>query len=380
MGAHQTTFEAGADHLLDVRVLRFRMSPEREEPTLLALELVGAGRTHDAIEVVDGALAADPEDVDLLLGCGVAAVRGGQLAFAQLVLTRAAKLDPAWGEPLRWLAKVLAMRGREDKAVAVARRALAAGEDDAELVAMVRRDDRRRALDARLASYADDPDTEEPALLAQALLEETREAEALAVVRGALARDPRDSDLHVLEARALLARREREAAKDALARAIEHAPAWGEPARMLADLLADEGALIDALRVVERALAHDREDEALIACRVRVEDAMRAAGIERPERVEAGLDDLLSTLDRIDPIGDETRRGFARCDTAVDLAAPVLERPRRRPLLAHAASASHPDRRRKGWLPSLQRRLFGASARAPGVGGEDAPRRPVASA
>ncbi|MDQ3032783.1 MAG: hypothetical protein M3Y87_10225 [Myxococcota bacterium] len=347
MSTHHTTSEGALGHQLDLRVLRFRNRPEREDPAMLALELAQAGRTHDAIEVVDAALAADPDDLDLLLGCGVAAMRAEQLAFAQLVLTRAARQAPAWGEPLRCLAKVLSMRGREDKAIDVARRALSLGEDDAELSEMVRRDDRRRALDAQLALFRADPDGLEPALLAQELLAEQRELDALEVATLALARDD-DPDLHVVSARAHLARCERELAKESLACAITAAPEWSEPARMLGELLADEGALLAALPIVERALTHDLGDGALVALRTRIEVAMIAAGIERPEATDAGVDALLSTLDRIDPIGDETRRAISRSKIR------EVERPRAR----------------SGWLPRIARTLFGGAP-------IDAPRTPV---
>ncbi|AKF05189.1 tetratricopeptide repeat protein [Sandaracinus amylolyticus] len=325
------TFEGTLDHQLDVRVLRFRSRPDSEEPALLALELVSAGRTHDALEVVDSALQADPDDVDLLLGCGVAAVRTGQLTFAQLVLTRAAKKAPEWAEPLRWLAMVLSMRGREERAADVARRALAAGATDDATRELVRRHERRVALDARLARFRDDPEHEEPALLAQALLDDEREAEALEVIASALGREE-DADVLVVEARARTARREHARAEDALRRALALAPEWSEPARLLGTMLADRGALLEALPIVERALARNLDDGALVALLGRIEDQMRAAGISRPELADAHLDDLLSTLDRIDPIGDETRREIA---------------------------PSEPVRKRSGWLPRIARRFFG---------------------
>lgn len=344
MNAHSgtATFEGTVDHQLDVRVLRFRSRRDSEEPALLALELVAAGRTADALEVVDAALRADPDDVDLLLGCGVAAMRSGELTFAQLVLTRAAKQAPDWSEPLRALAKVLVLRGREDRAADVARRAIELDGGDDETRALVRRHERRVALDVRIARFRETPEEEEPALLAQALLEEGRERESLEVIAAALARDTDDADLRVVEARARIARHEHGAAEEALRRALAQAPEWSEPARMLGTLLADRGALLEALPIVERALARNLEDEALVALRGRIEEQMAAAGIERPELADARLDALIATLDRIDPIGDATRQGLARCDTLVDVPSPV-----------------DPARRRTGWLPSFARRLFG---------------------
>lgn len=349
MDSHQPTFDGALDQQLDLRVLRFRNEPEREDPALLVLELVSAGRTHDAIEVVDAALRAEPDDVDLLLGCGIAAMRAEQLAFAQLVLTRAARQAPAWSEPLRVLSSVLSMRGRPEKAVEIARRALELGATDAELQQRVQRDDRERALDAQLESFRADPTSIEPALLAQELLAQERTRDALEVIESALSIEE-DADLHVIAARIQRSRGERELARAALARAIALTPDWAEPARMLGELLLDEGALLEALPIIESALARHLEDASLVELRLRLEDAMRDAGITRPESTDAGLDELLSTLDRIDPIGDETRRAISRPDTLVDVASPAFDDDR--------------PRRRSGWLPTIARTLFGGS-RAP---------------
>lgn len=320
------TFDDTA-HRLDVRLLRFRERPAREDPALLALELASAGRAHDAIEVLDAALARDPDDADLLLACGEAALHAGKLAFAQHALTRAAALAPGWPEPLRRLARVLSMRGRHDKAVEVARRAVASGARDPELVAMVQAEDRRRALQARLALFRADPDREEPALLAQALLDEGRAQDALEVVRAATARDD-DADLRMIEARARLARGETAEAERALERACALAPEWIEPARALAECLRDRGE-------IERAHEVARPFAGL------------AEALAIPPSGASALDELLGVLERIDPIGDETRRRLARCDTLVDEVAPVDEESPRPP--------------RRGWLPRIARALFGAT-------------------
>jgi Flp pilus assembly protein TadD len=338
----------GAEHL-DVRLLRFRNRPDREEPALLALELIAAGRTHDALEVVDLALRRDPEDVDVLLGCGIAAARSGQLAFAQWVLTRAAKAAPDWVEPRRWLARVLVMRGKHARAVDVARCALAAGDDAADIAEMVRRDDRRRALDARIEAFRRDRDVEEPALLAADLLADERAADALAVARLGLASEE-DPDLRVAEARALLALGDREGAERSLEMALDQAPAWEEPVRMLCDLLLDRGALPEALSLVERALAATPASEALRDLRARVEVAMRAAGVEHPAEQDTALDQLLATRDTVDPISDQPRSSLAHRFTAGSRAAP------------RGGRGARP-----GWLSRVARWLFGLAPSAPGA-------------
>lgn len=370
MGAQHTTSEhvgiGASDHLLDLRLLKFRNRPEGEDPAMLAIELALGGRTNDAIEVVDEALARDPEDLDLLLGCGVAAMRGGRLAFAQIVLTRAALADRTWTEPLRHLSDVLERRGRADRAIEVARHAVRAGERDPAVVARVAADDRRRALDARLASFRADPDREEPALLAQELAAQGRNEDALFVATTAIAREDDDADLRMIEARAQIADGDRDAAERALGRAIELAPGWAEPARTLADSMLERGALIPALTTIERAIAATPDDGSLGEARDRILAAMERAGVARPGVADAALDALLGQLDRIDPIGDDTRAGFSRSDTLVD--APAPERPARR----------------TGWLPTIARTLFGRPSPVTDGAGRSAslaaPRLPIARA
>lgn len=344
MAAQETTSAPATtlaiDPTLDLRLLRLRSRPDAEDPAMIALELALAGRTHDAIEVVDEALARDPEDVDLLLGCGLAAMGAGQLAFAQIVLTRAALADRGWTEPLRHLARVLERRGRGDRALQVARHAVAAGDRDPGLVAKVLADDARRALDARLRAFRQDPDLDEPSLLAQALAAQDRWDDALAIVLEAIAGDD-DADLRVIEARARTVRGEHDEAERALARALELAPAWAEPARMLADRQLDRGAMLPALATIERAIVASPEDASLGASRDRILEAMAHAGVTRPGVADAQLDTLLGELDRIDPIGDDTRAGFVRGeDTLLDI-------------------PTEPARRRTGWLPTIARSLFG---------------------
>lgn len=324
---------------LDLRILRFRSRPV-EDPALLALELVSAGRAHDAIEVVDTALGRDPDDVDVLLGCGLAAMRAGKLSFAQWVLTRAALAAPGWSEPLRSLSEVLAMRGREQASLAVARRALAAGDRDPRLSARVQEADRAGALDARLASFRADPGRHEPALLAGEFAAAGRTSDALAVLETALSRED-DADLRWVEARVRDARGDHAGAEAALCRAVALAPDWEEPVLALAAKLRDRGAHREALAVVSRALASRVESQALDALRGELEKALPPT----PAQAAVAVDRLLGDLDRVDPIGEETRRDLAHNDTLVD--EPAI-------------------RKRKGWLPRItpRARPIGAPAGA----------------
>ncbi len=121
MSAHTTT---RGDHTLNLRVLRFRRAPDREEPVMLALDLCARQRFEDAIDVAEAALDRAPDDAELLLPLGRAYYEDGQHERAQAVLVAAAKAEPCWAEPFAWLARVLDARGRTDKATELAVRAV----------------------------------------------------------------------------------------------------------------------------------------------------------------------------------------------------------------------------------------------------------------
>lgn len=199
MSAHTTT---RGDHTLNLRVLRFRRAPDREEPVMLALDLCARHRFDDAIDVAEAALDRYPDDAELLLPLGRAYYEEGQHERAQAVLVAAAKADPTWAEPYVWLSKVLDARGRPDKATELAVRAVELGATDADLRARATAVSRNRALEARLARWRDDELCEDGTLLALSLLDAGRDDDAREVIGAALAEDPADEDVRALAVRA----------------------------------------------------------------------------------------------------------------------------------------------------------------------------------
>jgi len=124
---------------LDLGMLRFWNRPHREDPTLLAQSLVASGRLHEALRVTEIALERDPTDADLLMIRGRAWLQQGEPDRAQTFFVRAAKQDPAWDEPWRWLGEALLFRGRYDKAADVLDRALELRPDNDEARELRRR-------------------------------------------------------------------------------------------------------------------------------------------------------------------------------------------------------------------------------------------------
>ena len=110
---------------LDTRLLRFRSRRGEENEVSLASDLLDAGRTVDAQEVVTAALQAKPDDAGLMLLDGRSRFINGDLLGAQAVLLKAARSNPTSKETFRWLGEVLLKRGDPARAAKVLERAQA---------------------------------------------------------------------------------------------------------------------------------------------------------------------------------------------------------------------------------------------------------------
>ncbi len=232
------TKTAPVAHRLNLRVLRYRNDPARDEPVMLAQELITEGRFDEAIDLTATSLEGDPFDADLLLTHGVALRGSGRLNTAQLALTKAAQADPEWPEPWRHLAEVLQARGRITQAHAVAERGLELDPADVEL----RKIFELGELEQRALRFIDgERSAEDPAMLATALLAKGRVDTAFEVTRSALMDEIDDEDLLVAHARAAQLRGDPVEAINALEMAVFEAPDFAEAWRMLALLYEERG-------------------------------------------------------------------------------------------------------------------------------------------
>lgn len=278
-------------HRLNLRVLRFRSQPDREEPALLAQALLDSGQFEDALQLTSDALARDPSDAELWLGHGVALARLGRVPEAQRAIMKAANAEPEWAEPWRHLAEILLRRERPEQALAVADRALELQPDDEQLRALRR----SAALSVRVRRFTQRPADEEPAMLAQELIASGRVDDAFEVTRTALVSEVDDVDLLMTHARAARARGELEEALGALSTASFEAPDWSAIWRELAEVQSALGLRQEALVSVRRALELEPGDLALFVLYERLE---REAN-ESPESRE--IDRFLETLERAAP-------------------------------------------------------------------------------
>jgi len=250
------------DHRLDLRVLRFRSDPARDEPVMLAQQLIADGRFDEAADLTAKGLEGDPEDAELLLTYGMALRRAGQLNAAQQAIAHAAKLEPEWTEPWRHLAEVLQARGRLAQAYVVAERGLELDPSDA----LLRQIYEVGELETRAQRYVDGRRDEDPAMLAQLLLAKGRTEAAFEVTRAALLDEFDDEDLLVAHAHAARARGDLDEAISVLNMAACEAPDFAEVWRLLAISYEERGEIDRAREAAERGVAAapgDRELHAL---------------------------------------------------------------------------------------------------------------------
>ena len=189
------------EHALNVRLLWFRSAVEREEPAMLALDLLGRERFDDALGVAMQALAESPRDAELVLVAGRVHLARGETERARGRFIAAARLSKGWAEPFAWLARLVSGEGRAEKAAEVAERAVLLGctDEDIRTLDVPRR--AMRVLEARRRSYLADPERDDPALLVLALEAAGRLEPALEVLDRALEREPDDEDLGLLRQR-----------------------------------------------------------------------------------------------------------------------------------------------------------------------------------
>jgi len=266
---HEEAEDRAPAHRLNVRVLRHRNHPGRDEPVMLARELITEGRFEEAIDLTSKSLDADPDDADLLLTHGLALRGNGALNTAQLALTRAAKADPDWEEPWRHLAEVLHARGRLAQAYAVAERGLELNPFDRELRAIFEQGE----LVVRAQRWIDgDRSTEDPAMLAQALLAIAQVDVAFEVTRAALLDEYDDEDLLVTHARAARAKGDLDEAIGALELASFEAPDFAEVWRLLALCYEQRGEPDRARQAAATGCEAAPGDRALEALHARLDD------------------------------------------------------------------------------------------------------------
>lgn len=267
----QAASNCRSQHQLNLRLLRFAASPQREEPVMLAQDLLAAKRPVDALQVVEAAMDRDPDDSDLLLTLGVALFRSGELEWARRVLVQAVSADEEWAEPWRWLGETLIEAGDRDRGVQALIRAQSLDGSDAQVAQILRRVARQDEVGTRIARFYARPELVDPALLLQDLIEDERFDDATKVLGIALADEDDDPDLLLLKGRVERARGQLEDAKNSFERATELDPGWAEAWTELEELHLEAGDEDGA-----REVARHRQ-----GAKQQAEEQARAASIAR---------------------------------------------------------------------------------------------------
>ncbi|MBX3273830.1 MAG: tetratricopeptide repeat protein [Sandaracinaceae bacterium] len=147
---------------LDTRLLRYRSRGGEENPIPLVEDLLAAGRTPEAQEVVARAIKDRPEDGDLLLLDGRARFAAGDLLGAQASLLKSARVLPSSKGPFRWLGEVLLKRGDPARAAKVLERALALDPSDRAVQLLLDRAKRLERVSDAAGDEAPPPKPEPP--------------------------------------------------------------------------------------------------------------------------------------------------------------------------------------------------------------------------
>lgn len=243
---------------LDVRVLRFQNRLDIEEPAMLTRDLLTAGRMDDARAVFEAAIERDPGDADLLLTGGELFLERGDFVWAKRLLILAAKRSEGWASPWLALARALMATRDLDRAEAVLERCWELAPDAPETWALDERLSGESALERRMCTFLADPDQDDPAMLANALIAAERESDAMAVLDAGLAAYPDDVDALFVRARLHEVRGELAEARDDLARATGSDGSWATAWEALEDVCRRTGDHA-AARQAESSAKHFRE-------------------------------------------------------------------------------------------------------------------------
>jgi tetratricopeptide (TPR) repeat protein len=193
----------------------------------LALAASNAGRFDEALEGYRRTIAMKEDLFQAHNNIGVILTRRGQFEEALPHLRRAAELEPAELRAKNNLGVALLRTGRFEEAVACYRDMAAIRPDSPEIlvnlaVALGRSGRLDETIEVLGEAIRLKPDWPRPRTeLAGAYMAQERYQDAARVYRECVAADPQNPDPHWLLAQALAAAGEREAARDAVARALE---------------------------------------------------------------------------------------------------------------------------------------------------------------
>lgn len=342
------------DRKLTRRVLRQQNQGEVDDPAMLVLDLLNAGRLADATLVFESASDADLDDPDLLfVGASVARANHDPITARALLVT-AARKAPLWVAPLVGLAELLADAGDWARAWSTLERCESI--DPANEAARELRDQLGPAcrLDSRRRAFLESPDQDDGAMLANALVAAGRTDEALDVLERALEHDPEDADVLFVQGNLLNLRGETARARQSFRRVTQVDAGWAEAWEAIADVIDEEGDIAGAERLRAHAATIEVDPLMLIDLSVAAgqDDALEAdisLALDVDRAIAEGLlavDDRPATRDTID----------LQVDLELDA---LLDEVERQPLRVSGLRAS---RRGRPYVPPTPAQVYPRSA------------------
>lgn len=228
-----------------------------------ALELQGASRMGEAIEVLERVLAREPENPDALHLLGVARFAEGRREEGVALVERAVKGAPGFSAAVNNLGGMLRMVNRAGEALSLLRRRTEDQPQDAQThralgnALMAQGDLAAAATQMAMAVQLDPDDAVAHAALAVVRLRQQRFHEAEASLRQALGLRPAEAELHMNLGVALRMLGKADEAIGSLRVALLLRPAFAEARVNLAVTLLERGRVEEAEEHLRQALATD---------------------------------------------------------------------------------------------------------------------------
>lgn len=233
-------------------------------------QALSAGEDSRAIDLLDGHLRRHANDSRALHLRAVAACRAGDFGLAEMHLTAAVGIDPAWPEPALTLAEVHLHHGRFDAAAEALHAALAADPQRIEarrrlMFVLGMAGKQAEAVQMYVVLRLQAQGFETPDNPAAVLMAQGRLVDAEALLEGRLRRSPDDAKLHHYLGMAREARGRVRSAIEAFREAVRLDPAFAPALRRLGFSLESAGEQAEAARCYRAAVEHAPDDPAALS-------------------------------------------------------------------------------------------------------------------
>jgi tetratricopeptide (TPR) repeat protein len=254
----------GADRLRGIALMEQAIGGRKNAPPKLWVDLADAymaeGRTNDAINAYQTALAGDPGLEKARYNLAQALERSGKTSEAQQQYERLTGARSGFAEAHYSLANLLSRAGQEDRALAEfqaslrARPAYVESRNNLALLHLTRGDQARARLELEEALKINPDSAEALSNLARVFATEGRHADALDVIRRAVELEPRDAGVRLNLGRLLHVTGNLREAMAEFERVVRANPDFAEAHLSLGIAYGESGRIDAAIREFQRVL------------------------------------------------------------------------------------------------------------------------------